>query len=73
MKCLLLSNDKGGRCVPMSRINDILIEYVGIIDGKEQWVISVSYAAENEWHEYYTDSESATMRYNRLVESLMSY
>jgi hypothetical protein len=71
MKCLLLNNDKSGRCIPMSKINDILLEYVGIINGKEQWVISVSYAAENEWHEYYNDSQSATDRYNRLVESLI--
>lgn len=73
MKCLLLDNDKSRRCIPMSRINDIMLEYIGIINGKEQWTLSVTYAAENEWHEYYTDIESATKRYNQLVESLMSY
>lgn len=71
MKCLLLDNDNSCRCIPMSRINDIMLEYMGTINGKEQWAVSVSYAGESEWHEYYTDSKSATDRYNRLVDSLL--
>lgn len=72
MKCLELEGENGCLCVPISRIDAVSIAHLGVVDGKEQWVVCVAYAREGEWCKYYIDPESATKQYNRLVQALMN-
>lgn len=73
MKCLELEDENGFRCVPISRINAVSIEHLGVINGKEVWMVCVAYAEGGKWRKCYTDSESATKRYNRLTEVLRNF
>lgn len=67
MKCLILTSGKASRCVPLSKIEEIVIDYSGEINGREQWTVCVRHTRSSGWFEYYNDYAAAMARFNELV------
>ena len=70
MKCLKLSCDREMYCVPLSKVEEIALEFDGIDDGVEQWKVCVRYYHVAEWHESYSDDAAAMKHFNELVAIL---
>ena len=67
MKCLILTSGKASRCVPLSKIEEIVIDYSGEINGREQWTVCVRHTRSPGWYESYNDYAAAMARFNELV------
>ena len=67
MKCLIVTSGKASRCVPLSKIEEIVIDYSGEINGREQWTVCVRHTRSSGWFEYYNDYAAAMARFNELV------
>lgn len=70
MKCLILTSGRASRCVPLSKIEEIVIDYSGVIDGDEQWTVCVRHTRSPGWYESYNDYAVAMARFNELVAIL---
>ena len=70
MKCLKLTSDREMFCVPLSKVEEIALEFDGIDNGVEEWKIGVRYYRVSEWHESYNDYAAALKRFNELVAIL---
>jgi hypothetical protein len=70
MKCLKLTSDREMYCVPLSKVEEIALEFDGIDNGVEQWKVCVRYYRVTEWHESYNDYAAAMKHFNELVAIL---
>ena len=70
MKCLVLTSGSASRCVPLSKIEEIVIDYRGVIDGEEQWTVCVRHSRSPGWYESYNNRVAAMVRFNELVTIL---
>lgn len=67
MKCLVLMNGSVSRCVPLSKIDEIVVDYSVATNGKEQWTVCVRHTCSPDWYEFYNDYAAAMARFNELV------
>lgn len=70
MKCLVLTSGSASRCVPLSKIEGIELDYGDVIDGEEQWTVYVRYIHSPGWYEFYNSYAVAIARFNELVAIL---
>lgn len=70
MKCLILTSGSASRCVPLSKIEEIVIDYSGVIDGDERWTVCVRHTRSPGWYESYNNRVAALARFNELVTIL---
>lgn len=70
MKCLVLTSGSASRCVPLSKIDEIVIDYSGVINGREQWTVCVRHTRSPGWYEPYNNHAAAMARFNELVAIL---
>lgn len=57
-------------CVPLSKVEEVALEFDGIDNGVEKWKIGVRYYRVSKWHESYDDYAAAMKRFNELVTIL---
>lgn len=70
MKCLVLTSGGESRCVPLSKIDEIVINYSGVIDDEERWTVCIRHTRSPGWYESYDNRAAAMVRFNELVAIL---